>query len=51
MGQWIQEGVRNIFETIIQIKTPNHTVAIPTDKADLDGLNFLAGRRISYNFV
>jgi len=48
MGQWIQEGVRNIFETIVTIKNANRTVNVPTDKADLDGLNFLAGKRVDY---
>ena len=48
MGQWIQEGVRNIFETIITVKNANKTVTIPTDAADLDGLNFLAGKRVDY---
>ncbi|MBN2596702.1 glucose-6-phosphate isomerase [Labilibaculum sp.] len=46
MGQYIQEGQRNIFETVISIAKPNHTVIIPEDKDNLDGLNFLAGRRI-----
>ncbi len=46
MGQWIQEGVRNIFETVVSVKTPNHKVVIPTDAANLDSLNFLAGKRI-----
>ncbi len=46
MGQWIQEGVRNIFETIITITNANRTMEIPTDEANLDGLNFLAGKRI-----
>ncbi|PKQ65858.1 glucose-6-phosphate isomerase [Labilibaculum filiforme] len=46
MGQYIQEGQRNIFETVISIAKPNHTVFIPEDKDNLDKLNFLAGRRI-----
>ncbi len=46
MGQWIQEGERTIFETVISIEKPNHTVLIPTDEADLDGLNFLAGKHV-----
>ena len=46
MGQYIQKGQRNIFETVISIAKPNHTVIIPEDKDNLDGLNFLAGRRI-----
>lgn len=48
MGQWIQEGERTIFETVISVKTPNHKVEVPTDAADLDGLNFLAGKRVDY---
>jgi glucose-6-phosphate isomerase len=46
MGQWIQEGERIIFETVISIATPNKKVLIPTDKENLDGLNFLAGKRV-----
>ncbi len=46
MGQWIQEGVRNIFETVISVKSPNHKMEIPSDAANLDSLNFLAGKRI-----
>ncbi len=46
MGQWIQEGVRNIFETVVSVKTPNRKVVIPSDEANLDSLNFLAGKRV-----
>jgi len=46
MGQWIQEGVRNIFETVVSVKSANHKMAIPSDAANLDSLNFLAGKRI-----
>ena len=46
MGQWIQEGERIIFETVISIATPNEKVIIPTDAENLDGLNFLAGKRV-----
>jgi len=46
MGQYIQEGQRNIFETVISIAKPNHTVYIPEDKNNLDGLNYLAGKRV-----
>lgn len=46
MGQWIQDGERSIFETVISVEKPNHTVFIPTDDANLDGLNFLAGKRV-----
>jgi len=46
MGQYIQEGLRNIFETVISIDSPNSTLKVPTDKDNLDGLNFLANKRI-----
>lgn len=46
MGQWIQEGERSIFETVISIKEANETLHIPSDEANLDGLNYLAGRRV-----
>jgi glucose-6-phosphate isomerase len=46
MGQWIQEGERTIFETVISINEPNHCVQVPSDSANLDGLNFLAGKRV-----
>ncbi len=48
MGQWIQEGERTIFETVISVKEPNHTKTIPTSEANLDGLNYLAGKRIDH---
>ncbi|MDR0873445.1 MAG: glucose-6-phosphate isomerase [Prevotellaceae bacterium] len=46
MGQWIQEGERSIFETVISIAEPNKKVEVPLDKDNLDGLNFLAGKRV-----
>ncbi len=46
MGQWIQEGERNIFETVISVNEPNHTKVFPHDEANLDGLNFLSGKRV-----
>ena len=46
MGQWIQDGERTIFETVISIETPNKTLLFPSDEENLDGLNFLAGKRI-----
>ena len=46
MGQWIQEGERTIFETVISVETPNRNLLFPTDEENLDGLNFLAGKRI-----
>jgi glucose-6-phosphate isomerase len=48
MGQWIQEGERSIFETVISVAAPQYTVAVPADEQDLDGLNFLAGKRVDY---
>ena len=46
MGQWIQEGERSIFETVISIASPNQEVVIPTDADNLDGLNYLAGKGV-----
>jgi len=48
MGQWIQEGERTIFETVLSIAQPRYTVEVPKDEADLDGLNYLAGKRVDY---
>ena len=46
MGQWIQEGERTIFETVISVDKVNHKLEVPSDEANLDGLNYLAGKRI-----
>ena len=46
MGQWIQEGERTIFETVVSIEKSNKKVIVPTDEENLDGLNFLAGKRV-----
>jgi glucose-6-phosphate isomerase len=46
MGQWIQEGERSIYETVISIQQTNYEVRVPSDEANLDGLNFLAGKRV-----
>jgi len=48
MGQWIQEGERTIFETVLSIAQPRYIVEVPKDEADLDGLNYLAGKRVDY---
>ena len=48
MGQWIQEGERTIFETVLSVEEPNHECVIPSDIANLDGLNYIAGKRIDY---
>ena len=46
MGQYIQEGERLMFETVIGVEKAKHEVTMEADEADLDGLNFLAGKRI-----
>ena len=46
MGQWIQDGERSIFETVISIQKANREVRVPMDQENLDGLNFLAGKRV-----
>ena len=46
MGQWIQEGERTIFETVISVEQPNRKLLFPSDEENLDGLNFLAGKRV-----
>ena len=46
MGQWIQEGERTIFETVLSVKKPAITRRIPQDAANLDGINYLAGKNI-----
>ncbi len=47
MGQYIQEGERHLFETVISVANPARKVVIEADEANLDGLNFMAGKRIS----
>ncbi len=46
MGQWIQEGERTIFETVLSIEETNRELRVPSDEENLDGLNFLAGKRV-----
>ena len=46
MGQWIQDGERTIFETVLSVEKAEHTTVIPSDEANLDGLNYLAGKRV-----
>lgn len=48
MGQYIQEGRRNLFETVISIKTPDSDITIHPDDDNLDGLNYLAGKGLDY---
>ena len=46
LGQYIQQGLRNIFETVIDIQTSNASVVVPFDPQNIDGLNYLAGREL-----
>ena len=46
MGQWIQEGERSIFETVISVKKPAVSVLVPENAANLDGINYLAGKHV-----
>ena len=48
MGQYIQDGIRNLFETVINIEKPKADVTISEDKENIDGLNFLAGKTMDY---
>ncbi len=47
MGQYIQEGLRNIFETVISVENPANKCTVPEEPDDSDGLNFIAGKRLS----
>jgi len=47
MGQFIQDGTRNLFETVVNIKKPNRDITIEEDPENFDGLNFLAGKTMS----
>ncbi|MGQ8337579.1 glucose-6-phosphate isomerase [Sunxiuqinia sp. A32] len=46
MGQYIQEGERKLFETVLTIASPDRDVRVPSDEANLDSLNYLAGKRV-----
>ena len=48
MGQYIQDGLRNIFETVLNVEKPRKNIMIKVDKDDLDGLNFLAGKDVDF---
>ena len=48
LGQYIQEGLRNLFETVIRVEKPRHDVKIPGDEKNLDQLNFLEGKSLNY---
>lgn len=46
MGQWIQDGERSIFETVISVENSDNELRVPSDDENLDGLNFLAGKHV-----
>lgn len=46
MGQYIQDGLRNLFETVIHVETSKKTMVVESDKENMDGLNFLSGKTI-----
>jgi len=48
MGQYIQDGLRNIFETVIRVEKPRKNIVIKEEKDNLDGLNFIAGKDVDY---
>lgn len=48
LGQYIQEGLRNLFETVIRVENPRHDVKIPGDDKNLDQLNFWEGKSLNY---
>ncbi|ART77801.1 glucose-6-phosphate isomerase [Sutcliffiella horikoshii] len=48
MGQYVQEGRRDLFETIIKVDTPRHELTVEEEAADLDGLNYLAGETVDF---
>ena len=48
LGQYIQEGQRNLFETVINVKNPGASFVIPNDPANVDGLNFISGKELDY---
>ena len=48
MGQYMQQGLRNLFETVLSIETPKSNITINSDDDNLDGLNYLAGKGLDY---
>lgn len=48
LGQLVQEGKRNLFETVLAIEKPNRDIMIPFDEEDLDGLNYLQDKTVDY---
>ena len=48
MGQYIQDGSRILFETVLNVESPKRDIEIPFDEENIDGLNFLAGKTVDY---
>ena len=48
LGQYVQEGRRDIFETVVKVQNPRADITIEADENDLDGLNFLAGKTLDF---
>lgn len=48
LGQYIQDGMRNLFETVVSVKNTGTTLEIPDDPENIDGLNFLSGKDFNY---
>src|SRR5699024_9094626 len=48
VGQTIQEGKRNIFETVVKVEKPRHDVEIPKMEENLDGLRYLEGETVDF---
>ncbi|MBR5154991.1 MAG: glucose-6-phosphate isomerase [Clostridia bacterium] len=48
MGQYIQDGIRNIFETVLYVENPKEDITIKEDSDNVDGLNFLAGKTVDF---
>ena len=48
LGQYVQDGQRNLFETVINVKDPGAKFVIPNDEANVDGLNFISGCELDY---
>ncbi|WP_026694655.1 glucose-6-phosphate isomerase [Peribacillus kribbensis] len=48
LGQYVQEGRRDLFETVIKVEEPRHSLNIEKEENDLDGLNYLAGQTVNF---
>ncbi|RCX17488.1 glucose-6-phosphate isomerase [Anaerobacterium chartisolvens] len=48
MGQYIQDGLRNIFETVLSVEKPKKSITVKEDRDNVDGLNFLAGKEMDF---